>query len=542
MKKFLTAIAFISTFCACEKVKEVEPGDNTQSGGKQIITATVNVASKLTYSENTPGGGSGISSVWAAGDKFYAIQDGSTVVTFNIVDGVGNTTATFQAETEGVTELTEWKAVLGGHASVHGTEIHCGFTDQGGVLSSLNNYNYVVADGTGLTPNFDFENGEKLTYLMRIKLPAGVKCIEYTCPALFKVTGTGAESTRAIGDNEAYANMPTRTITLASASSAGDPLYLAVPAVNHSHTFLTYENSAGKHQYKNRQTGVIVTFLNDTSDDATLSNGTVLGAEGAGNDAPKSDLTNKGGQIGTFDLSDMTLIKRPKPSDAVEVTSTNQSKTWYSGAMKDKASKLTTYWAPFNVGADNNYELGEFYAYGEVSTKDNFTFSTHRNRHKAQEDNYYDVIAKEVTGTDITYCTIAGSRYDVARVKWGSAWRMAEALEWHALGQQTHSVTTLGGQQGVLYNSAIFLPYIGGVKIGTAIVNNKNDESSNSNNSGYTPLSWSASTIAVSQANSAYKWGYSIDVQASSGNEDWWNIARCVGLPVRAVLSSSTRE
>ncbi len=79
---------------------------------------------------------------------------------------------------------------------MHGTEIHCSFTDQGGFLSSLNNYNYVVADGEGLEPSFDFENGTKLSYIMRIKLPAGIKCIEYTCPAYYKVTASGAETTK----------------------------------------------------------------------------------------------------------------------------------------------------------------------------------------------------------------------------------------------------------------------------------------------------------------------------------------------------------
>ena len=197
MKKIFTAIALLAAVCACNK-NELTPAEenNIPSDGKQIIRATVNVASKVTYSENTPGGGGGISSVWAAGDKFYAIQDGSTVVTFNIVDGIGNTSATFEAEAEGVTASTTWKAVLGGHASVHGTEIHCSFTDQGGFLSSLNNYNYVVADGEGLEPSFDFENGTKLSYIMRIKLPAGIKCIEYTCPAYYKVTASGAETTK----------------------------------------------------------------------------------------------------------------------------------------------------------------------------------------------------------------------------------------------------------------------------------------------------------------------------------------------------------
>lgn len=109
MKKFITAIALLAAVCACSK-KELNVEENTPSTGKQIITATVNVSTKVTYSENTPGGGGGISSVWAAGDKFYAIQDGTTVVTFNIVSGVGNTTATFEAEAENVTASTTWKA------------------------------------------------------------------------------------------------------------------------------------------------------------------------------------------------------------------------------------------------------------------------------------------------------------------------------------------------------------------------------------------------------------------------------------------------
>ena len=315
MKKILASIAVLAVFCACEKEKNFQEEANTQSEGRQIITATVNCATKVSYSENTPGGGSGISSVWEDGDQFYAIQDGSTVVTFTLSSGAGNTTATFTAEAEGVTAATEWIAVLGKNASVHGTEIHCGFADQGGKLASLNNYNYVYAEGTGLTPSFDFNNGEKLSYIMRIKLPAGIKCIEYTCPAYFKVTGSGAESVRAIGDSESYDKMPVRTITLASASSAGDLLYLAVPAVNHFMNYILYNNK----QYKNRQTGVILTFLNDDSENATLSNGTVLGL------SESHDLSTKGGQIGTFDLSEMQLIKRPKPSDAITFTASNMS-------------------------------------------------------------------------------------------------------------------------------------------------------------------------------------------------------------------------
>ncbi len=534
MKKIFSTIALLAVICACEKEKNIQIEDNTQSGGKQIITATVNCPTKVTYSENTPGGGAGISSVWAEGDTFLALQDGSTVVTFTLASGAGSTSATFTAEAENVTASTSWKAVLGGHASVHGTEIHCGYTDQGGKLSSLNNYNYVVADGTGLTPSFDFNNGEKLSYIMRIKLPAGIKCIEYTCPAYFKVTGSGAESVRAIGDNESYDNIPFRTITLATASSAGDLLYLVVPAVNHACNLHTYLNSGGKHQYKNRQTGVILTFLNDTSNDATASNGTIIGDDGAGGTpALKWDLTSKGGMVATFDLSAMTLIKRPKPSDAITLSASNVTKTWYNNQMKDKASTLTTHWAPFNIGATASHEVGDFFAWGELKTKSAYTFQTHIRRHQAvsTETNYYDIIAKDVSGTDINYATICGSRYDVARVKWGSAWRMAHNLEFETLNQSGAGYATVSGVTGWKTGDLFFPP-----------AGYYDDSTLKDDSGGYHVMSWSGDQVATSQANATYSKAYAFDPKNGASTVEYWGLNREYGIPVRPVLSSSVKE
>ena len=530
MKKYLALITVFAALCACEKAQENTPEEAVpQTGAKQIITATVDVATKVTYSENTPGGGGGISSVWAEGDKFYAIQDGNTVVTFNLVSGAGNTTATFEAEATGVTASTSWKAVLGGHASVHGTEIHCGFTDQGGFLTSLNNYNYVVADGTGLTPSFDFENGQKLTYLMRIKLPAGIKCIEYTCPSWFKVTGDEVASHNAIGDNDPYSGIPTRTITLASASSAGDLLYLAVPAVNHFMNYILYNNK----QYKNRQTGVILTFLNDDSENATLSNGTVLGLSEA------HDLSAKGGQIGTFDLSAMPLIKRPKPSDAITFTASNMSTSNYGGKLTQQASTVETHWAPFNVGAEQPYEFGNYYSFGGTSTQSAYTFTNHWPlRLNANGNNVYCIIAKEVTGTGISYCTISNSRFDVARVKWGKAWRMAHILEFKVFNNYTHGVETVSGNNCMkVTNSSsqtLYMPFTGYI----------DDTTLKHYDSSYDMCSWTADQIAVSKDNATYKRGYFFIPTLSNGAPDFdsYDGGRCYGLTVRAVLSSSVME
>ena len=527
IKYILTSVALFSAFCACNKEIVLEPADEIQNGEKQIITATVNVSTKVAYSENTPGGGSGISSVWAEGDKFYAIQDGNTVVTFNLVSGAGNTSATFEAETEGVTASTQWKAVLGGHASVHGTEIHCGYTDQGGKVTSLNNYNYVVADGTGLTPSFDFENGQKLTYLMRIKLPAGIKCIEYTCPSWFKVTGDEVASLNAIGDNDPYSGIPTRTITLASASSVGDLLYLAVPAVNHFMNYILYANK----QYKNRQTGVILTLLNDDSDNATLSNGTVLGLSEA------HDLSAKGGQIGTFDLSAMPLIKRPKPSDAITFTASNMSTSNYKGLLTQQASTVETHWAPFNVGAEQPYEFGDYYSFGGISTQSAYTFTNHWPlRLNANGNNVYCIIAKEVTGTGINYCTIAESRYDVARVKWGKAWRMAHILEFKVFEKYSYGVETVSGNKifKVTNGSSqtLYMPLTGYI-----------DDTTLKHYSSTSDIcSWTADQIAVSKDNATYKRGYYFLSENDAPSFDSYDGGRAYGQTVRAVLSSSVME
>lgn len=530
MKKYLALITVFAALCACEKAQENALEEATpKNGEKQIITATVNVATKVAYSENTPGGGSGISSVWESGDKFYAIQDNNTVVTFNLVSGAGNTSATFEAEAEGVSASTTWKAVLGGHASVHGTEIHCGFTDQGGFITSLNNYNYVVADGTGLTPNFDFENGEKLTYVVRLKLPAGIKCIEYSCPVYYKVEGSGATAVFAKGDNDPYKNIPTRTITLSSLSHSGDIVYLAVPAVNHNSKRTTYNSNK---QYGNMRTGVIITLLNNTSDEATLSNGSVI----------DTDLSSKGGQVGSWDMSGWSLIPRPKPSDAIEIVTTDSFTESDSNYHFDLTG-TDTFWAPFNLGASTPEGKGSYYGWGEITTPeergrtDGYSFPAYslRGQAPAASTNYYNYISvypEGLTSGSLAgrYNTIAGGRYDVARVKWGSAWKMPGYIEAYATLKKA-SWTTVNGQGGLSYGG-MFLPGYNAMK--------GNDE--------YQPKGfdqaciWSADQFQRNQGGVGYDCAYMVGSTSGHGSADWWRagIKREWGMQIRPVLASST--
>lgn len=117
---------------------------------------------------------------------------------------------------------------------------------------------------------------------------------------------------------------------------------------------------------------------------------------------------------------------------------------------------LSVYWASCNVGANSPEEIGGYYAWGEVEEKDfygdNYAYST-------SETSFQDI------GTDIS-----GTQYDVAKMKWGDAWRMPTLTEWNELKNNcSWSWTNQSGVNGVKITgpngNSIFLP-AGGRKYG----------------------------------------------------------------------------
>lgn len=71
-----------------------------------------------------------------------------------------------------------------------------------------------------------------------------------------------------------------------------------------------------------------------------------------------------------------------------------------------------TKWASWNVGASASWEYGDYYAWGETELKD-----------------YYDWSSYTYCNGSYSTChhigdEIAGSKYDVAHIKWGGSWRM----------------------------------------------------------------------------------------------------------------------
>lgn len=389
MKKIIFSIFALSAIWACNK-QEIAPSEEIASTGeKQTIYATAVVsddadATKLAYNEIQPGGGMGMKSTWEAGDSFLALQDSNTVVTFTLTSGEGTSNGVFSAEATGVTAATQWIAVLGNAAVEQGsgTEIHCSFMNQKGTKATLDDFNYVKADGTGENPSFNFSTGDKLAHVLRVKLPAGIKCIEYTPCAWNKVTGTEVKkvyynTTDKDGAND-YGPSKTSTITLDAESKAGDCIYLAIPCVDYSRTYMTY--NSGK-QNMNLQNGIVLTIMNNNSDNATKSTGYVY----------EQNAVNEGGKIQTVDMSGMTLISRPKPADAVNIAKTGVVCVAHSSALK-QAGDVNTYWAPFNLGASKVSEAGKYIAFGEYYDNGVYDYVTYTLRHKPTGTMYDDII------------------------------------------------------------------------------------------------------------------------------------------------------
>ena len=140
---------------------------------------------------------------------------------------------------------------------------------------------------------------------------------------------------------------------------------------------------------------------------------------------------------------------------------TTPKSTVYNGhAYVDLGLPSGTRWATMNVGASKPEDVGDFYAWGETTTKTSYT-----------EDNYQwkgltpDELASRGVVSN-TYEHTLTAAYDVATVKWGNAWRMPTGTEISELEKYTRTRITATTQNGVdgflltsiINNNSIFLP------------------------------------------------------------------------------------
>ena len=121
-------------------------------------------------------------------------------------------------------------------------------------------------------------------------------------------------------------------------------------------------------------------------------------------------------------------------------------------------------WATCNVGANNPWEYGGYYAWGETEEKSNYSWSTYK-----WCNGSYDSLTKYCTSSSygtVDNKTVLDPEDDVAHVKWGGSWRMPTKAELDELRNNcTWNWTTLNGVNGYTVTgpngNSIFLPAAG---------------------------------------------------------------------------------
>lgn len=164
-------------------------------------------------------------------------------------------------------------------------------------------------------------------------------------------------------------------------------------------------------------------------------------------------------------------------------------------------------WASANVGASSPSQVGDYYAWGETSTKSSFSW-----------DNYAWGTKDKINRYSTSGATTLQAIDDAATSKLGSYWRMPSSAEVIELQENCSiTVTSLNGVSGVEFKSnkngaTIFIPYTGHM-----------DGNSKKNGKDRIML-WSRSR-SRNDANEAIYW----DAEGCFENE------RYLGMPIRAV-------
>lgn len=204
------------------------------------------------------------------------------------------------------------------------------------------------------------------------------------------------------------------------------------------------------------------------------------------------------------------------PDGNVEITATFKERV----VEKYVDLGLSIRWASYNVGATNPEDYGDYYAWGEITTKDTYTWANYK-----YADGSYDTLTKYNNSSSygtVDNKTTLETEDDAATANWGGNWRMPTVDEWQGLKDNcTWTWTTLNGVNGyevkATNGNSIFLPAAG---------HRKDD------------ILYSAGTGGYYWSNllSAYYPSYVQDMYFYSDYHGTGNYGRNYGLSVRPVL------
>lgn len=115
-----------------------------------------------------------------------------------------------------------------------------------------------------------------------------------------------------------------------------------------------------------------------------------------------------------------------------------------------------TLWAATNIGALEVYDCGDFFAWGEITTKNSFFDYNYLYKMGLPANK------KSYNSEDIQI----EARFDVASLLWGSEWKMPSRHQFEELLICKHYTTEKNGVQGMLFEASngntLFFPYYGG--------------------------------------------------------------------------------
>lgn len=192
-------------------------------------------------------------------------------------------------------------------------------------------------------------------------------------------------------------------------------------------------------------------------------------------------------------------------------------------------------WATCNVGASSPERYGSYFAWGETSTKreyswENYTFRLDGNGYVNKKRQYVNNVTFSKYNTDPSHGSVDNRTRlelsdDAASVNWGSSWRVPTDQEWMELRKEcTWTRTKQGGTEGYLVKSkkngnSIFLPAAGYRR------------QENLSETGIRGEYWTASLITGNPYNAWFVMLYS----SSVNSKITYGGFRCDGLSVRPV-------
>lgn len=167
-------------------------------------------------------------------------------------------------------------------------------------------------------------------------------------------------------------------------------------------------------------------------------------------------------------------------------------------------------WATCNLGAQDSTGIGDYYAWGELTTKTSYTNATY------QYQDWYGTQAYVYLGDEIS-----GTQYDVAKHIYGGDWRFPTAEEAREILTYCTKVAHDNGNEYVGPNGkSIFIPKSGYRQWESVL-------------SSFAPLFWTG-TYKIDEPNAA--WAFYGDQGGVNG------MHRRFGLPVRPVCSNTSSE